>query len=212
MNLADLRKEYTLAGLRRTDLAQDPIVQFSRWLEAAIASGLPEPTALTVATVDRNGQPSARTVLLKAVDQRGFIFFTNYESRKGKDLATNARCALTLYWKELERQICVGGAAEKISREESEVYFKSRPPGSRRAAWVSPQTEIIAGRAALEDKLKLIQEKFPGDEIPLPPYWGGYVVVPATVEFWQGRPNRLHDRFLYTRQQDGSWRIDRLAP
>ena len=211
MSLSDLRKEYTLAGLRRMDLSPDPILQFSTWLDAAIASGLSEPTAMSLATADANGSPSCRTVLLKGVDQRGFIFFTNYESRKGRELAENPRAALTIYWKELERQICISGDVVRLPANESEIYFQSRPLGSRLAAWVSRQTETIKDRAALEQTLQEVTARFPSENVPLPPYWGGFVVQPLTIEFWQGRPNRLHDRFRYTKQK-GSWLIERLAP
>ena len=166
---------------------------------------------MSVATVDRQGQPSVRTILLKGIDARGFVFFTNYESRKGHELAENPRVSLLVFWRELERQIMVGGTASKISREESEAYFKSRPEGSRLAAWASIQSETIADRETLEKKLAAVAEKFQGKEMPTPPYWGGYVVAPTTVEFWQGRVNRLHDRFLYTRVGDG-WKIERLSP
>ncbi len=211
MSLSDLRKEYTLAGLRRMDLSPDPILQFSSWLDAAIASGLPEPTAMSLATADAKGRPSCRTVLLKGVDQRGFIFFTNYESRKGRELAENPRAALTIHWKELERQICINGDVVKLPANESEIYFQSRPLGSRLAAWVSRQTETIKDRAALEQTLQAVTARFPGENVPLPPYWGGFILQPLTIEFWQGRPNRLHDRFRYTKEV-GSWLIERLAP
>lgn len=211
MSLAHLRKEYTLAGLRRRDLDADPVVQFGRWLQEAIDAGAAEPTAMTLATCDATGQPSSRTVLLKGLDERGFLFFTNYESRKGRELAGNPRAALTFHWKELERQVCVCGAATKVSREESEAYFQSRPAGSRLAAWVSRQTEVISGREHLEKELAVVTARF-GDAVPLPPYWGGLVVSPISVEFWQGRPNRLHDRFLYERKSGGPWTVGRLSP
>ena len=201
-----------MAGLRRADLLSDPILQFEKWLQEAIGAGVPEPTAMTCATADRSGSPSARTVLLKEINPDGFVFFTNYQSRKGRDLAENLKCALTIYWKELERQICVVGEASQVSREVSKKYFQSRPVGSQLAAWVSQQSSSIESRSVLEGKLAEVTEKFAGGEIPLPPYWGGYVVAPARIEFWQGRPNRLHDRFLYTRETGAAWRIDRLAP
>lgn len=212
MSIADLRKEYTLAGLRRRDLCPDPIQQFAKWLDDAINAQISEPTAMTLATADKDAQPSARTVLLKGMDQRGFIFFTNYESRKGRDLAGNPKAAFTIYWKELERQVCVCGSVTKLPQHESEIYFQSRPLASRLAAWVSQQTEVISDRAALEEKLREITARFPGDAVPLPPYWGGFVIAPATIEFWQGRPSRLHDRFRYTKESGASWLLERLAP
>lgn len=211
-SIANLRREYTLAGLRRADLDPDPIAQFSKWLEQAVAADLPDATAMTVSTVGAKGQPSARIVLLKAVDQRGFTFFTNYDSRKGRELAGNPKAALVFFWPELQRQVCITGTVSKVSREISEEYFNSRPLGSRLAAWVSSQSEIIANREVLEKKLKEVTEKYPGEKVPLPPYWGGYCVAPARIEFWQGRPNRLHDRFEYVRQPDTKWALNRLSP
>jgi pyridoxamine 5'-phosphate oxidase len=167
--------------------------------------------AIVLATVAKDGRPSARNVLLKGADERGFIFFTNYDSRKGRELSENPNAALTFYWAEMERQICVAGLVEKISREESENYFKSRPRGSRLAAWASNQSDVVADRSALEKKWSGLAEKFPG-EVPLPPNWGGFVLRPERMEFWQGRPSRLHDRFCYTRQPDNSWKLERLAP
>jgi pyridoxamine 5'-phosphate oxidase len=167
--------------------------------------------AVTLATISKDGRPSARAVLLKGADERGFIFFTNYDSRKGQELAENPNAALTFYWPDLERQVCVSGSVQKISREESEAYFKTRPRGSRIAAWTSNQYDVVANRAALETKWSEMALHFPGDA-PLPPNWGGYVLKPERIEFWQGRLNRLHDRFRYTRQPDGSWKLDRLAP
>jgi pyridoxamine 5'-phosphate oxidase len=235
MALADIRREYTLAGLRRSDLDTDPIVQFNRWFAQAtgaraggrwrrffirlyksllLVTGT-EPmdlNAATLATADRNGRPSARVVLLKGVDLRGFVFYTNYESHKGRELAENPRAALVFYWADQERQVCVTGTASKLSREESEAYFRSRPKGSRLAAWASRQSEVIAGRAVLEDRWKELHARHPGDDVPLPPYWGGYVLAPDRIEFWQGRPSRLHDRFRYSKQSDNTWRIERLSP
>jgi len=167
--------------------------------------------AMTLATVDQSGKPSTRTVLLKSVDERGFIFFTNYESRKGRELAENPNAALTFFWSDLERQICVAGTVTKLPVAESETYFKSRPRGSRLAAWASNQSDVIPDRAALEAKWRELEKKFPGD-IPLPPNWGGFILQPERIEFWQGRPSRLHDRFSYARQADGSWKLERLAP
>ena len=211
MSIADLRKSYTLAGLRRADLAADPIQQFHSWLQQAIGAQLLEPTAMTLATADKAGRSSARVVLLKGLDDRGFVFYTNYESRKARELLENSNASLVFYWAELERQVRVGGTASRISRDESERYFKSRPRGHQLGAWVSTQSEVIAGRAVLEERLKEYERRYP-DAVPLPPFWGGYVVAPSEIEFWQGRPNRLHDRFRYTRQKDGLWLIERLAP
>lgn len=210
MNLAELRKEYSLAGLRRSDLDPDPIPQVRRWLQQAVEAGVLEPSAMTLATVDAQGQPSARTVLLKGIEARGFSFFTNYLSRKGQELAGNPRAALTLFWAGLERQICVRGTCSKLSREVSAGYFQSRPLGSRLGAWVSAQSSVIPDRAHLEQKLAEVTARF-GENPPLPDHWGGYLLEPAAVEFWQGRPNRLHDRFTYLRQAQG-WTIERLAP
>jgi len=211
MSIADLRKSYTLAGLRRADLAADPIQQFHSWLQQAIGAQLLEPTAMTLATADKAGRSSARVVLLKGLDDRGFVFYTNYESRKARELLENSNASLVFYWAELERQVRVGGTASRISHDESERYFKSRPRGHQLGAWVSTQSEVIASRAVLEERLKEYERRYP-DAVPLPPFWGGYVVAPNEIEFWQGRPNRLHDRFRYTRQKDGLWLIERLAP
>ena len=212
MSLAHLRKEYTLAGLRRADLAADPVDQFRCWFQQAQAASLPEPNAMTLATVDATGRPAARTVLLKCIDERGFSFFTSYESRKGRELAANPRAALTFFWAELERQVHVRGSVSKLSREESAAYFKLRPRGSRLGAWASTQSAVIASRAVLEEKLARLEQQYPGEDIPPPPQWGGYVLAPEELEFWQGRPNRLHDRFRYARQPDGAWLIERLSP
>jgi pyridoxamine 5'-phosphate oxidase len=210
MDIAEIRKEYTFAGLRRADLHPDPIQQFKNWFQAAISAGVAEPNAMTLSTVDADGQPSSRIVLLKDIDARGFAFYTNYHSRKGRELAANPRAALTIFWPGLERQVCVRGATEKTGREESELYFKSRPLGSRLGAWVSSQSTPIPSREYLEQKLKEATAKH-GDNPPIPPYWGGYVLRPDWIDFWQGRPSRLHDRFAYTRAGD-SWKIDRLSP
>jgi pyridoxamine 5'-phosphate oxidase len=210
MDIAALRKEYTFAGLRRRDLHHDPLQQFHLWFEFAVEAGVPEVNAMTLATVDHEGQPSSRIVLLKAVDERGFSFYTNYQSRKGQELTANPKASLTFFWPGLEREICVRGVCAKLSREESEVYYKSRPIGSRLGAWVSNQSTPIPNREYLEERLAEATAKY-GDEPPIPPYWGGYVLNPITVDFWQGRPNRLHDRFLYTRTTEG-WKLERLSP
>lgn len=210
MNIAHLRKEYAQAGLRRADLRPDPISQFHAWFQNALDAQVHEGNAMTLATVDEHGQPSSRIVLVKGVDERGFSFFTNYGSRKGNELKNNPRAALTFFWPQLERQVCVRGSCSLLSREESEAYFKSRPLGSRHSAWVSRQTQAVPNREFLETRLKEVTAQY-GDEVPIPPYWGGYVLAPVAVEFWQGRHSRLHDRFQYTRA-DGAWRIDRLSP
>jgi pyridoxamine 5'-phosphate oxidase len=210
VDIADIRKEYTFAGLRRADLHPDPVHQFKNWFQSALSAGVDEPNAMTLATVDEHGQPSSRIVLLKDVDERGFTFYTNYDSRKGRELAANPRAALTIFWAGLERMVCIRGATEKLSREESEVYFKSRPIGSRLGAWVSSQSTPIPNREYLENKLREVTAKY-GDNPPIPPYWGGFLLRPANVEFWQGRPSRLHDRFLYTKSGE-TWKIDRLSP
>jgi pyridoxamine 5'-phosphate oxidase len=210
MNIADLRREYTFAGLRRADLHSDPLQQFKNWFQAAISAEVPEPNAMTLATVDVNGQPSSRTVLLKDVTPRGFTFYTNYQSRKGRELAANPRAALTFFWAGLERQVCVRGICEKGPRPEAEAYFKSRPIGNRLGAWASDQSSPIPSREHLEEKLREVTSLH-GENPPLPAHWGGYLLVPETVDFWQGRPSRLHDRFLYSRTADG-WKIERLSP
>jgi pyridoxamine 5'-phosphate oxidase len=234
MKPADIRRDYQRGHLDRVDLEANPLAQFDVWFAQASAAqsgsrwwriGIAlyklwqailgrspmDVNAMVLATVDKNGRPSSRNVLLKGLDERGFIFFTNYDSRKGNELADNPNAALTFYWTELERQVCVAGSVEKVSREESEAYFKSRPRGSQLAAWASNQSDVVAGRAVLEAKRNEMEKKFPMD-VPLPPNWGGFVLKPERIEFWQGRASRLHDRFQYARQPDNSWKLERLAP
>jgi len=234
MAIADIRREYKRSNLDKADLESNPLAQFdvwfaqasaaqscSRWLKIGIAlyklwqailgRSSADVNAMVLSTVDKNDRPSSRNVLLKGVDERGFIFFTNYDSRKGCELADNPNAALTFYWPEMERQVCVAGSVEKVPREESENYFKSRPRGSRLAAWASNQSDVVAGRKVLDAKWSEMEKKFP-NEVPLPPNWGGYVLKPERIEFWQGRASRLHDRFQYMRQPDNSWKLERLAP
>lgn len=234
MGISDLRREYNLTGLRREDLAPEPLAQFRLWFDQATGarrSGLVlkfvvglyksllglkkveqiDVNAMTLATVNERGEPSARVVLLKGVNEGGFVFYTNYNSRKGRELAENPHAALVFYWPELERQVSAAGMVSKVTAEESDAYFRSRPRGSRLAAWASNQSEAVPNRATLEERWIAFEKKFPA-EVPRPPHWGGYVLTPERVEFWQGRPNRLHDRFVYTRQSQGSWRVERLCP
>ena len=211
MSLADLRKDYSLAGLSEKDLARDPFRQFEKWFQEAEAAKITEPNAMTLCTSTRDGRPSARTVLLKNIDGRGFVFFSNYESRKGRELHENPNATLVFPWLALERQVIAEGTVAKVPREVSEAYFHSRPRASQLAAWVSQQSSIISGRGVLEDSMKMLEAKYAGQEVPLPPHWGGWRLLPETVEFWQGRRSRLHDRLRYRRDKD-SWLIERLAP
>lgn len=211
MNLAEFRKEYSDRGLHRDELNPDPMAEFSQWFIQATELAVHEPNAMTLATVDETGMPWQRTVLLKYYDKDGFVFFTNYSSRKAKQIASNPKVSLLFPWITLERQVIVQGRAEKISTAESLRYFASRPRESQIGAWVSNQSEVITSRKFLMQKLAEVREKFQNGEIPLPSFWGGYRIVPETIEFWQGGPARLHDRFLY-RRQEGGWNIERLAP
>jgi pyridoxamine 5'-phosphate oxidase len=213
VDLHALRREYISRGLGRDDLDPDPFAQFSSWLQQAISAGIPEPNAMTLATVSSDGGPAQRVVLLKTYDAGGFVFFTNYGSAKAAQMAANARVSLHFFWEQLARQIGIRGEAEKISTAESLAYFLRRPRGSQLGAWVSPQSQIITSRKFLESKLDEMREKFGNGQIPLPSFWGGYRVVPQTFEFWQGGGDRLHDRFFYSREANvQSWKIDRLAP
>ena len=212
MNLADVRTDYRKGKLRREDLKPDPIEMFNLWLEDAIAAAVIEPTAMSLATVDAEGKPFLRTVLLKGLDARGFVFFTNLESRKAEHLAANPHVSLMFPWLALERQIVVRGRAQKISALESLKYFMSRPRESQLAAWASRQSRAISSRKVLEMEWSKLKEKFGMGKIPLPSFWGGYRVQPEAIEFWQGGPNRLHDRFEYTAQPGGGWLIERLSP
>ncbi|HEY7330576.1 MAG TPA: pyridoxamine 5'-phosphate oxidase [Gemmataceae bacterium] len=212
MQLPEMRKEYTWSDLYEADVAADPLRQFEKWFQEAIAAKLPEPNAMTLATTTPDGQPSARMVLLKGFDASGFTFFTNYESRKGRELATNPRAALLFFWAEFHRQVRIEGTVERVSEAESDTYFRSRPLGSRLGAWASAQSEVIASRAVLEERVREAMQRFPDGEVPCPPNWGGYRVVPLSIEFWQGRPDRLHDRLRYQRIQPSGWRIERLSP
>ncbi len=234
MNPADIRRDYAAGTLQRTDLEVNPLEQFQKWFaransektesrwrkisialfklwQAILGHSPADVNAMVLATADKNGKPSSRTVLLKGVDERGFIFFTNYDSRKGRELTENPNAALTFYWPDLERQVCIAGTISRLPVAESERYFKSRPRGSQLAAWTSNQSDVVSTRLALEKKWGEMTAKFPG-EIPLPSNWGGFVLKPERVEFWQGRLNRLHDRFSYTRQADNSWKLERLSP
>ncbi len=210
--LAALRQDYSQRGLRRSELDPDPIVQFNAWLAEARACEILEPNGMTLATVDAEGQAWTRTVLLKICDARGFTFFTNYGSAKGRQLAGNAKAALTLWWGALERQVNITGVVEKTSRDESDAYFHTRPASSQLGAWASAQSEIVADRGQLEAQFAAALETYGETAIPLPPQWGGYRLVPRTIEFWQGRRSRLHDRLRYTRHPDGAWKIERLSP
>jgi pyridoxamine 5'-phosphate oxidase len=210
--ISNLTRQYTITNLTRMDLAPEPIRQFELWLEAAVAAQVPEPSAMTLATATRDGIPSARIVLLKLYDQRGFAFFTNCESQKGRELAENAHAALVFFWPSMERQVRISGPVSATSREEAEVYFHSRPLGSRLGAWASRQSEVLTSREQLEERARQLEREFKDRPIPMPPYWGGYRVFPHMIEFWQGRPNRLHDRFRYSRREQGDWQIERLSP
>lgn len=212
VSVADLRREYGLYGLTEKSMEKTPVAQFRVWFDQVLEAGLNEPNAMTLATADASGQPSARIVLLKGFDEKGFVFFTNYLSAKGRDLQENPTASLVFFWNELERQVRVTGEVERTSREESEAYFRSRPRASQIGAHVSQQGTVIADRGELEAKLGELNQAFEGKEIPLPDYWGGFRVVPHNVEFWQGRPSRLHDRIRYRRQPDGGWTMERLCP
>ncbi|WP_153100990.1 pyridoxamine 5'-phosphate oxidase [Paraburkholderia hayleyella] len=210
-SLAELRKTYALDSLDEADADANPIRQFNAWLAQAFEAQLPEPNAMTLATVDEHGRPSTRIVLIKGVDERGFVFFTNYTSRKGVELAHNPHASLLFYWIELERQVRIEGLAHPIDAAESDAYYASRPLGSRLGAWASPQSKVIENRAWLEAREHEVAAQY-GDHPPRPPHWGGYRLAPDRLEFWQGRPSRLHDRLRYTRDANGEWRMARLAP
>ncbi|RYC71587.1 pyridoxamine 5'-phosphate oxidase [Spirosoma sordidisoli] len=209
--ISDLRKEYTLNGLDVDDVSSDPLTQFRLWFDAALGSGVPEPNAMHVSTITADGRPDGRIVLLKDISAGGFVFYTNYESRKGRDLTERPVAALTFFYPELERQIRIEGHVEKVSAAESDAYFASRPRGSQIGAWVSNQSSVITDRDTLEKRQQKLEAQFAGQPIPRPPHWGGFRVIPDQIEFWQGRPSRLHDRIRY-RKDGQDWLIDRLSP
>ncbi|MDA8107382.1 MAG: pyridoxamine 5'-phosphate oxidase [Betaproteobacteria bacterium] len=210
MDIADLRQEYMRDGLAEADADADPLAQFRRWMQDALSAGVPLPNAMTLATVSPSGAPDARVMLLKGVERGAFVFFTNYESRKGRELAARPEACLVFLWAELERQVRVEGRVERLVPADSDEYFASRPLGARLSAWASRQSEPVADRKALEDALEVSERRY-GENPPRPPHWGGYRLVPQAIEFWQGRANRLHDRLRY-RPQGGGWKIERLGP
>ena len=210
--IADIRKEYKMQSLDEKDVQQDPVRQFEKWWHDVSGSSVEEANAMTLATATKSGKPSARIVLLKGFTHEGFVFFTNYESHKGTELSENSQVSLVFFWKELERQVRIEGIAERTSVEESDTYFNSRPEGSKVGAWASPQSKVIASRKVIEENVAAVEKKFTGATIQRPAHWGGYIVRPQLIEFWQGRPSRLHDRIQYTRLENGNWKIERLAP
>ncbi len=209
--LAELRRDFSAVGLSETDISALPIEQFSAWMNDALSADILDPNAMTVATVGSDGRPSARIVLLKGFDPEGFVFYTNYESKKGTDLSANPQTVFHFFWPQLDRQVAIYGTVEKTSREESEAYFKSRPVDSRIGAWASAQSSVIASRDVLEQRFEELSDKF-GEDVPLPPHWGGFRLTPDKFEFWQGRQNRLHDRIVYERNDLQNWSIKRLSP
>ncbi|MFE0726737.1 pyridoxamine 5'-phosphate oxidase [Streptomyces antibioticus] len=211
---AAMRKQYRAEGLTEADLAATPVEQFARWFrEAAVEAHLFEPNAMIVSTADAEGRPGSRTVLLKQFDEHGFVFYTNYDSRKARDLAENPHVSLLFPWHPMERQVIVRGVARRTGRDETAAYFRSRPHGSQLGAWASGQSSVIAGRADLDASYAELVARYPeGEQVPVPPHWGGFRVAPESVEFWQGRENRLHDRLRYVAEKDGGWRVERLSP
>lgn len=210
--IANLRRDYQQAGLTEADVDPDPIKQFERWFNAALQAGIPEPNAMTLGTAGRDGMPGTRTVLLKGFDARGFVFYTNYESRKARQLSENPQASLLFPWVALERQIEILGRVEKVSREETAAYFHSRPVASQLGAWASHQSAALSDRDELEKRVQALQVKYQDQPVPVPPFWGGYRVLPGSIEFWQGRANRLHDRLRYSLESDGTWKLVRLSP
>lgn len=210
--VADLRKEYTFQGLNEADADPNPFGQFKLWFEQALNAQLPEPNAMTIATASLDGKPSARMVLLKDYDQRGFVFYTNYDSEKGQQLRQNPWGAIAFWWAELERQVRITGGVERVSEAEADKYFQSRPKSSQLGAWASHQSQVIQNREVLEQRLKQLKDEYENKTVLRPPHWGGFRVIPDQIEFWQGRPSRLHDRLLYQRGEDGTWSRQRLSP